>query len=157
MPYIRGVSEALSRRMRKLGVSVHSKPINTIRGQLVAPKDKSDKLDVSSVVYKIDCRNCPQSYIGETERNLKTRINEHKRESSPVGAHMREWNHTFEKDTIKIIDKEQKWFQRGVKEAIHIAANVPTLNQDQGRHTLPSVYSSLVQSCTLSSSHGCVN
>ena len=32
----------------------------------------------SNVVYKIDCKNCDASYIGQTSRYLKTRISEHK-------------------------------------------------------------------------------
>ncbi|XP_076458496.1 uncharacterized protein LOC143292198 [Babylonia areolata] len=55
MPYVSGVNEALSRKIRKLGVSLHAKPTNTIRSQLVHPKDKTDKLDTSGVIYQIDC------------------------------------------------------------------------------------------------------
>ena len=112
---------------------------------LVAPKDKPDKLDKSGVVYQINCQDCDSVYVGETERNLRKRIVEHKRESSPVGAHMKERRHSFEVDDIKIIDNEDKWFQRGVKEAIHIHSLNPSLNRDRGRHILPPVYASLVQ------------
>ena len=42
-------------------------------------KDKSDKWDQTGVVYKFTCKNCPATYIGETKRSLKTRINEHKK------------------------------------------------------------------------------
>ena len=47
IPYVQGVTEALSRKIRKTGVSVHPKLVNTIRSQLVAPKDKTQKLDKS--------------------------------------------------------------------------------------------------------------
>lgn len=149
MPYVQGVTEALSRRVRKLGVSVHPRPINTIRGKLVRPKDKTNKLDNSGVIYKIDCEDCPETYIGETKRNLRKRVNEHKRENSPVGAHMLENHHHFENAAVDVLDKEPGWFQRGIKEAIYIAAHNPSMNQDRGRHFLPSVYSSLVHSQNL--------
>ena len=154
MPYVSGVTEALSRKIRKLGVSVHAKPTNTIRSQLVHPKDKTDKLDTSGVIYKIDCQDCDHSYIGETERNLHKRLKEHKRESSPVGEHLTHTQHHFEKDNVQVLDKEARWFQRGVKEAVYIATRNPTLNRDQGRHNLPSVYSSLIQSHCREFAHG---
>jgi hypothetical protein len=146
MPYVSGVTEALSRKIRKLGVTVHPKPMNTIRSKLVAPKDKTDIMDKSGVIYKIQCKDCSESYVGETERNLRHRIKEHRRESSPVGAHLIQEDHQLDKDCVKILSSETKWFERGVKEAIHIAAERPSLNRDRGRHNLPAVYHSLVQS-----------
>ena len=71
-------------------------------------------------------------------------MTEHKRESSPVGAHLQAQDHAFEADNISVLDRESRWFQRGVKEAIHIAAQNPTLNRDRGRHVLPAVYNSLI-------------
>ena len=37
LPYVAGVTEPISRRLRKAGVAVHSKPHKTIRQMLVAP------------------------------------------------------------------------------------------------------------------------
>jgi len=33
---------------------------------------------MTHVVYKIDCRDCDLSYIGQTKRHLETRVKEHK-------------------------------------------------------------------------------
>ena len=78
-------------------------------------------------------------------------MTEHKRESSPVGAHLHTQKHGFETDNISVLDRDNRWFQRGVKEAIHIAAQNPTLNRDRGRHVLPPVYGTLI---TQSREHG---
>ena len=43
-------------------------------------KEKLEKMDTCGVVYKIDCMSCQATYIGETKRSLKTRINEHKKD-----------------------------------------------------------------------------
>ena len=40
LPYIGGVTEPISRLIRKTGVAAHAKPHSTIRSILVAPKDK---------------------------------------------------------------------------------------------------------------------
>ncbi|XP_072028555.1 uncharacterized protein [Amphiura filiformis] len=45
IPYLAGVSESLRRVFRSHGIVTHVKPQNTIRSLLVAPKDKTDKLD----------------------------------------------------------------------------------------------------------------
>jgi hypothetical protein len=104
---------------------------------LVAPKDKPKLGDRSGVVYGIDCNDCDSRYVGETARPLRKRIAEHKREPSPVGAHLKEEGHTFDKDKVKILDSDPRWLQRGIKEAIQIAMLEPDLNQDKGRHHIP--------------------
>ena len=42
-------------------------------------KDKDKPEDRQGAVYKIKCCDCQASYIGETGRNLSTRLTEHKR------------------------------------------------------------------------------
>ena len=42
-------------------------------------RTKTKPEDRQGAVYKIKCRDCQASYIGETDRNLSTRLTEHKR------------------------------------------------------------------------------
>ncbi|CAH1242806.1 Hypp6981 [Branchiostoma lanceolatum] len=145
LPYVAGVTEAITRKIRKTGVAVHSTPHTTIRRLLVAPKDKDKPDDTCGVVYHLTCEDCDAQYVGETERALKKRISEHKRDSSPVAQHMQTYKHQPTKK-VTILDRESRWFERGVKEAVHIRSRSPSLNRDQGRHRLPPIYNSLVQS-----------
>ena len=147
IPYVQGVTEGLSRIIRKAGVTVHTKPANTIRNMLVAPKNKPNKGDRSWVVYGLQCKACDSHYVGETERPLKKRLTEYKRESSPFGAHLKSEGHEFNPNDVKILDTDSRWLQRGIKEAYYIAALDPDLNQDPGRHTLSPVYNSIIKSC----------
>ena len=41
---------------------------------------------------------------------------------------------------MEVLDREASWFERGVKEAIHIRTRRPTLNKDGGRHNLPHIW-----------------
>ena len=142
LPYLQGTSEALRRVLVKNGVQVHLKPCNTIRQFLVKPKDPVPMDKVCGSVYHLSCKDCPATYIGETERPFKKRLQEHKRrsyKSSPVVEHTNATGHTLDDSKVRILEREENWFRRGVKEAIYIKANNSSLNRDKGRHHLPPV------------------
>ena len=73
--------------MRSTGVAVHYKPITNLRRLLVSPKDKEDTLEKAGVVYEVKCKDCEARYIGETERPLKTRMQEHQKGDTRGGQH----------------------------------------------------------------------
>ncbi len=102
-------SGGLSRNIRKASVSVYVKPTNTIRSMLVAPKDKPKKCDQSCVVYGIKCNDCSSNYVCETERQLRKCLQEHKKASSPVGAHMNKEGHSFTEENVNF----WMWTQNG--------------------------------------------
>ena len=57
---------------------------------------------------------------------------------SSIYAHLKASQHSFEDKDIGILDKEHKWFERGVKEAIYVCKENPSLNRGGGlRHNLP--------------------
>ncbi|XP_072048871.1 uncharacterized protein [Amphiura filiformis] len=147
IPYIPGLSESIQRLLRSNGIITHIKPTNTIRSVLVNTKDKTDKLDKCGVVYHIPCGDCTSSYIGESARSLRTRLVEHgKTPSSPVNEHVSGSAHSIDWEGVKILDREENWFRRGVKEAIQIKRNESDLNRDKGRHHLPPTYDSVIHS-----------
>ena len=126
------------------GIITHVKPQNTLRSMLVAPKDNTDKLDKSGAIYGHGCLDCPSSYVGETARALRTRLSEHERPTSPVGEHANKEQHKIDWDGVRILDREEDWYRRGVREAIHIRRSGSDLNRDRGRHDLPVVYNRLL-------------
>ena len=106
---------------------------------LVRPKDKLEKENTTGPVYHTFCDDCDASYIGETERTMRTRFMEHKRRSSvnsEVSKHIHQdhKDHTVTLDKTKILSVDHRWFERGVKEAIYIRTNKPSLNADGGRY-----------------------
>ena len=144
LPYVGPVSEAVARYIRKTGVQVHLRPTNTLRAKLVHPKDKVERLQQAGVVYKIKCNDCPELYVGETERRLNARYKEHHRSSSPVGLHMEQRRHSMDDSSVSILHKEADWFRRGVAEAVQIQREAPTLNRGRERHILPTIYQELL-------------
>ncbi|XP_072018311.1 uncharacterized protein [Amphiura filiformis] len=70
LPYVKGVTERVSRVMKNYNISTAMKPHNTLRKQLVHPKDKRDPNNTTDAVYKIPCMNCELSYIGKLAESL---------------------------------------------------------------------------------------
>ena len=85
IPYIKGTPLRQSHESHGSyspnNIRVAHKPTTTLRHLLTNVKDR-DELepnDRQGAVYKIKCFGCQASYIGETGRNLNTRLTEHKR------------------------------------------------------------------------------
>ncbi|KAI8486040.1 hypothetical protein Bbelb_361400 [Branchiostoma belcheri] len=77
---------------------------------------------------------CRKTYIGETERITSQHI------------HIESPGHTVTLDKVRILDTEQDYFVRGVKEAVYIRAHQPSLNRDGGRYRLPATFDALLTS-----------
>ena len=156
LPYISGLSEKLKGIFKTHNIRVIHKPQNKLRNILVSPKDKAKKEDTTDPIYFIPCSGgdsaCGDTYVGETERSLWTRFLEHKRPSG-VGKsevadhlHVESSGHTIDFKQIKVLDRDSRWFERGIREAIYIRAYKPTLNRNAGRYTLPTVWNRLIDS-----------
>ena len=96
-------------------------------------KDPMPKHLKSHVVYLFSCPGCNASYVGETTRHLKTRVNEHFRhDSSHIFRHFSENPSCYQGASFsdfKIIDNSQFPFTLKLKEAYHINKIKPSLNQ----------------------------
>ena len=46
-------------------------------------KDQTENMQQKYVVYKIDCKNCSKTYVGQTKRLLETRVCVHQTKSKP--------------------------------------------------------------------------
>ena len=102
-------------------------------------KDKPRKEKISNVVYGIKCgsENCSETYVGETKQALGTRMGQHKRPStieaqnSAVFNHLRSSGHSFDLGDVKILDKEENWSRRGIKEAVWERIESPSLTRKE--------------------------
>ena len=142
IPYIKGLSEALSRMFHRHGVAISMKPHLTIKRMLVHPKDKRSLQENSGMVYQIPCKDCPKVYTGETERRYGVREKEHqwdvnslkdikytrarKKDSlselhpSAITDHVAQSNHTIDWEGVKFPSRDADTTRRGVLEAIAI-------------------------------------
>ena len=140
IPYHGDLSEKLKRIFREYNITTHFKPVNTIRQALVHPKDKQPKGRQSGLVYGIQCAenfDCSDTYIGETSQPLRKRLQQHQRSSSgpaesAVYTHLKASKHEVDLEDVKVLDRESRWYERGVKEAIWVRAEQPSLNRGGG-------------------------
>ena len=79
IPYIQKLSEKFAATLRKYKIETVHKPTNTIKNIVCNKmKDKVQDLDKTDAIYHISCKPHEESYVGETEGVLRTRMYEHK-------------------------------------------------------------------------------
>ena len=84
-------------------------------------------------MYKISCLDCKSKYIGQTKRQLKFRVNEHKRNVKSDGSKSEVARHAKLGYKInwkkpKIVDKESNYRSRLFSEMSYIHITKDTLN-----------------------------
>ena len=79
LPYISGLSEAVSRILTQLDIKVVFWPLSTVCHMLVYPKDPVPLNQQKGVVCSITCSRCAKVYIEQTGRTLRHRLAEHRR------------------------------------------------------------------------------
>jgi len=77
------------------------------------------------MLYKISCHDCDATYVGQTKRQLNTRVKEHanniKLDSSKhlvISEHIINNQHLFEWEKVKILDFKHNFHKRIVSEMI---------------------------------------
>ena len=76
-PYVRGFSEGLQRRLRKLGIGFVPKREETMYTNLCKLKQKVKFEDQKDVVYSVPCKDCKVRYVGETGQHFCDRVKQH--------------------------------------------------------------------------------
>ena len=140
LPYIGKVSDQLKIKLHKLAKKYckdefHFKLAFTsfkIK-HYFSYKDRIPEDIQSLLVYHIICARCGSSYVGETTRHFKTRINEHilTDKGSHIFQHLKDKPDCFDSVTrncFKVVDRAKNAFDLKIKESLHIKWLKPNLN-----------------------------
>ena len=133
VPYIRGTSETIARILRPYSIRVAHKPMFTLRRLLTDVKGKDKPEDRPGAVYKIHCSDCQAAYIGETSRNVITRLTEHKRATkncdlnSNIAEHHLKTSHAFDWDGATCLTYSIDYYQRITLESWFTNYKLPSL------------------------------
>jgi hypothetical protein len=143
-PYIRGFTEKLQNELRIINVGFVMKRSVTIGSMVSKLKPETDRINQKGVVYSIPCGICGKVYIGETGKTFAERRKQHQQdvkrhvESNALFQHKIHTNHAISWNDFRILDKEDNWRKRKMKEALFINAYNPcnsidnVLNMDKG-------------------------
>ena len=135
LPYVRGVSERIERKCRRLGIRTTFKSKGTLREALVKTKDPQPEWKKKGVVYQVPCAECESVYIGETGRTLEKRISEHKGAVKRHDAWTKQHTVNWQAATVKHVETNHS--RRKTIEALHIHLQQETSNLDCGRTLSP--------------------
>lgn len=131
----KGLSQSVSRVLKPFNVSCTFKNVNDLAYLYNPLKDKTPLPFTSNVVYKIPCGGCDASYVGQTERWIKTRMSEHDKnvnrkatEHTALTEHKVELDHQFKYDEVKIFAKEKSKRKRLIHEMCHIVKEETSIN-----------------------------
>ncbi|EZA62183.1 hypothetical protein X777_02808 [Ooceraea biroi] len=101
----------------------------------------------SNVVYKISCNDCEASYVGQTKRQLQTRIGEHRKDinkktgsPSVISIHRIQSSHDFKWNEVEILDEESSYKKRLISEMVNIKKQSYPLNLQNDTLELPEDY-----------------
>ena len=92
-------------------------------------KDRQALLNQFNVVYKLTC-SCGASYIGQTQRNLINRIEEHRTSLSSAACRHLQANpdHRVDFHNPEVIDSDNNWRRLQILESLLIQEHKPELN-----------------------------
>jgi len=121
--------------------------VNKLRNIIKAHKDPLPNLCKKNVIYKLNCNNCEATYVGQTKRQVKTKIVEHrnhiKRNTSTYSVitdHRIISDHDFDWDNVEILDVEKNLNKRLIFEMINIKSQSKGLNLQTDTDSLDRAY-----------------
>ena len=140
LPHVRGISKRIGRVLRQQQVKVADKPQITINSLFPRPKAQThaDRPQLG-IVHKISCTNCDFVYYGQTERELKTRIAEHKKAvslfhpNSNVACRVHENSHHMDFSNVKVVGHEANFQENENEKAGNDHIAIPVVDKSLAR------------------------
>jgi len=144
IPYINRTSHKFKHLTEDLDKKTSFYSLNKLKNIIKGQKDNIPKLSQTNLVYKLSCRDCDATYVGQTGRTLKTRISEHRNHinrntttQSVITEHRINFLHEFNWDNVEILDRERFLSKRLISEMIYIKRQKNSLNlQSDTEHLL---------------------
>ena len=153
IPYVNTISERFIPIVNMFNCKLAFTIPNTLRSFIRRGKDDLEHVQSQNVVYRISCDDCDASYVGQTKRQLKTRLHEHvsdinisSKSPSVISNHRMVENHNFKWDKVEILDIEPSYNKRLISEMVHIKKQKHGINRQNDTESLPDLYSDIIHS-----------
>lgn len=122
--YIGQACNNIAQFFKKLNINISFKTNNSTGKFIKNNKTKLDKNNKSGV-YKLTCKDCPKTYIGQSGRSFSKRIKEHqasfikRKTDSHYANHLLESGHNFNSN-FKILHTEDKGPRLSLLESMEV-------------------------------------
>ena len=149
IPYVQGVSDRVKRVLKQNNVKAVFKPTTTLASIFKKPKDRPPMDKVTGVVYKVECKDCTFSYVGESKRCWASRSVEHDparaaSKTSAIRHHTEVTDHNIHPRYGRILEINVHNYGKGLfLESLHSELNKNTVNERSG---FPRAYGQLKSS-----------
>jgi len=115
-PYIKPITEIMASTINKSNHIIGYRCLTKLRKFVKTHKDKKPRTSNNNEIHKIACKDCDALYVGQTKRQLKTRLREHKNnirhdysKHTVVSKHIVNFNHAFDWKNVQILDHEHNY------------------------------------------------
>ena len=151
IPYIKGTSEIIARILQPYNIRVAHRPITTLRKLLTNVKYKNQP-NRQGAVYKIKFCDCQATYIGETGRNLNTKVTEHRRGdiNNNIAEHHLQTDHRIDWDAATCVTYSTNYYQQIVLESWFTNLEQTPINRCL---KLPAPYKRLIDDINRQTTH----
>jgi hypothetical protein len=150
LPYNPVCSNLIAPIFKTHNIKIVNKTLTSIRSKLVHTKPKHN-IDDGPGVYVIPCRDCPETYVGQTGRPLVTRLKEHKsyvrhaKLGSAVFNHISTRDHNIDWDSAKTVFPSGDFKKRLIVESTLIK-HLPNFNLMSGVCTIDNATKNFILS-----------
>lgn len=151
LPYIPETFEKVSNNLKQFGIQTVPQINNNLSNIIRRGKDRQEKNEQTNIVYRIDCKDCNASYVGESKRTLGTRVKEHianmKKENKKfvINEHTKNCKHKFDFENTRILDRESNWRKRLISEMVNIKLQDNSINIKEDTQKLSNHYTQLIK------------
>lgn len=151
IPYIKGVTETLQRNLNTHNIKIVSATGNCLKKFYSNVKAPIEREKTTNTVYKIKCKDCDVTYIGQSKQYLHNRITAHinsvsgkNAEKTALKKHTNSTNHQFNFKEVDILDKENNEKKRLVLEMIRIKQDKKCINDRRDTDKLGTLYDDIL-------------
>lgn len=152
LPFIQGLTHKLIALFSKGNSDLKIAQYNLLTNKklFTTNKDPVPLEHRHDVVYKIPCKDCNLSYIGQTSQTIKQRMTLHKSDvrlknaRCALTSHVSKTGHNMLFDGVKVLDNQKNLSKRLFLEMCYINNNENLINNRSDIDGLSSIYSFLL-------------
>ena len=146
---VQGISDRIKRTLQNFNIRTAFKPVRTLASVFKKPKDRPSEEKIAGIVYRVECKDCDFSYIGESKRCWASRRVEHDparaaSKESAIRQHAERTTHDIHPRYGQILERNETNYKRRIfLESLHSNIDKHSVNE---RMEFPRAYVPLLRS-----------